>query len=150
MKTLPRMLLGAVVLALTLAATLVHGAKVEKGEPEAPANAALIAGTYRCHDGCGAYDVTLTFKADGTYSAKGTSCLRNKGAASGAGGWKLTGNRIVLIPSQETEWMKTEPKTFNVLRFKGDWILVRADWPDYYNEHGVTDGSCFQRQRPTR
>ena len=37
---------------------------------------------------------------------------------------------------------------FDVLKFKGDWIFVRADWPDYYNEHGVTDVSCFQRQAP--
>lgn len=35
-----------------------------------------------------------------------------------------------------------------MLKFKGDWIFVRADWPDYYNEHGVTDVSCFQRQPP--
>jgi len=44
--------------------------------------------------------------------------------------------------------MKQEPKAFDVLRFKGDWIFVRADWPDYYNEHGVTDVSCFQRRAP--
>jgi hypothetical protein len=37
---------------------------------------------------------------------------------------------------------------FDVLKFKGDWILVRADWPDYYNQHGVTDVSCFQKQAP--
>ena len=42
--------------------------------------------------------------------------------------------------------MKQEPKAFDVLKFKGDWIFVRADWPDYYNEHGVTEVSCFQRQ----
>jgi hypothetical protein len=42
--------------------------------------------------------------------------------------------------------MQGEPKVFDVLRFKGDWIFVRADWPDYYNEHGVTDVSCFQKQ----
>ena len=44
--------------------------------------------------------------------------------------------------------MSKEPKAFDVLKFKGDWIFVRADWPDYYNEHGVTDVSCFQRQAP--
>ncbi|MCL4180224.1 MAG: hypothetical protein KJ072_21085 [Verrucomicrobia bacterium] len=44
--------------------------------------------------------------------------------------------------------MNKEPKVFDVLKFKGDWILVRADWPDYYNAHGVTDVSCFQRLPP--
>ena len=35
-----------------------------------------------------------------------------------------------------------------MLKFKGDWIFVRADWPDYYSEHRVKDVSCFQRQVP--
>ena len=44
--------------------------------------------------------------------------------------------------------MNKEPKVFDVLKFKGDWIFVRADWPDYYNQRGVTDVSCFQKQAP--
>jgi hypothetical protein len=124
-----------------------HAAPIEKGVPKTPPDAAAVAGTYCCRDG-NAYHVTLTLNTNSTYSAKGRSCLKNKGDASGAGTWKLTGRRIVLTPSQEAGWMKGEPKVFDVLKFKGDWILVRADWPDYYNEHGVTDVSCFQRQVP--
>ena len=122
-------------------------AEIEKGVPETPPDATAVAGTYLCHDGA-AYYVTLTLNTNGTYWANGRSCLKNKGDASGAGTWRLTDRRIALTPSNEAGWMKREPKVFDVLKFKGDWILVRADWPDYYNKRGVTDVSCFQRQAP--
>jgi hypothetical protein len=122
-----------------------RGAEPQKGTPETPSNAAAVAGTYCCHDG-NVYRVVLTLHSNETYWAKGSSCLKTKGDASGAGTRKLVERRIVLTPSQEAGWMKHEPKVFDVLKFKGDWIFVRADWPDYYNEHGVTDVSCFQKQ----
>ncbi|MHC1767371.1 MAG: hypothetical protein AB9869_24355 [Verrucomicrobiia bacterium] len=119
--------------------------EVQKGTPETPSSAGAVAGTFICHDG-NAYRVVLTLNSNGTYWARGSSCLKNKGDASGTGTWRLTERRIVLTPSKEDGWMNKEPKVFDVLKFKGDWIFVRADWPDYYNEHGVTDVSCFQRQ----
>ncbi len=124
-----------------------RAAEIEKGVAETPSDAAAVAGSYRCRDG-NAYQVTLTLNTNGTYAAKGSSCLKSRGDASGAGTWRLTDRRIILAPSQEAGWMKGEPKAFNVLKFKGDWIFVRADWPDYYNKHGVTDVSCFQKQEP--
>jgi hypothetical protein len=145
---------GRILIGTTLALLIIGwqsppavAAEVEKGVPETPSSATAVAGTYLCHDGA-AYYVTLTLNTNGTYWANGRSCLKNKGDASGAGTWKLTGRRIVLTPSKEDGWMNKEPKVFDVLKFKGDWILVRADWPDYYNEHGVTDVSCFQRLAP--
>jgi hypothetical protein len=105
------------------------------------------AGKYICYDG-NFYRVVLTLNSNDTYWANDSSCLKNKGAASGAGTWKLTERRIILAPSKEDGWMNKEPKVFDVLKFKRDLIFVRADWPDYYNEHGVTDVSCFQRQEP--
>jgi len=145
---------GRILIGTTLALLIIgwqclpsHAAPIEKGVPETPSNAAAVAGTYCCHDG-NAYRVVLTLNSNGTYWAKGSSCLKNKGDAAGAGTWKLTDRRIVLTPSKEDGWMKKEPKVFDVLMFKGDWVLVRADWPDYYNEHGVTDVSCFQKQVP--
>ena len=123
------------------------GADIQKGTLETPSSAAAVAGKYICHDG-NAYRVVLTLNTNGTYWAWGSSCLKNKGDASGTGTWKLSERRIVLTPSKEDGWMKTEPKVFDVLKFKGDWIFVRADWPDYYNEHGVTDLSCFLRRAP--
>ncbi len=135
-------------LALVLSAALCsHAADIQKGSPETPSSATAVAGTFICHDG-NAYRVVLTLNSNGTYWAKGSSCLKNKGDASGTGTWKLAERRIVLAPSKEDGWMSKEPKVFDVLKFKGDWIFVRADWPDYYNEHGVTDVSCFQRQAP--
>ena len=122
-------------------------AELQKGTPETPSGAAAVAGTFICHDG-NVYRVVLTLNTNGTFSTRGSSCLKNKEDASGAGTWTLSERRIVLTPSKETGWMKQEPKVFDVLKFKGDWILVRADWPDYYNQHGVTDVSCFQKQAP--
>lgn len=142
-----RFLTGAA-LALALSAALpLHAAEVQKGTPVTPSSAAAVAGTFICHDGL-AYRVVLTLNTDGTYWAKGSSCLKDKGDASGTGTWRLSERRIVLTPSKEVGWMNKEPKAFDLLQFKGDWIFVRADWPDYYNEHGVTDVSCFQRQAP--
>ena len=141
-----RILVGTV-LALLIPGEQSHGAVIEKGTPETPSGAAAVAGTYCCLDGK-AYRVVLTLDSNGTYWVKGSSCLKDKGEASGAGTWKLTERRMVLTPSRETGWMKKEPKTFDVFRFKNDWIFVRADWPDYYNEHGVTAVSCFQKQAP--
>ncbi len=122
-------------------------AEIQKGVPETPSSATAVAGTYLCHEGA-AYYVTLTLNTNGTYWANGRSCLKNKGDAGGVGTWKLTGQTIALTPSKEDGWMTGEPKVFDVLKFKGDCILVRADWPDYYNEHGVTDVSCFQKLAP--
>jgi hypothetical protein len=124
-----------------------QAAEIEKGVPETPSSPAAVAGIYCCHDG-NAWRVVLTLNSNGTYRARGSSCLKNKGDASGAGTWRLTERKIALIPEQEAGWMKAEPKVFDALRFKGDWILVRADWPDYYDQHGVTDVSCFQKQAP--
>ena len=145
---------GRILIRTTLAVLVAGGqclpsldAEIEKGVPETPSSEAAVAGTYCCHDG-NAYRVVLTLNSNATYWAKGSSCLKTKGDAAGAGTWKLSDRRIVLTPSKEDGWMKKEPKVFDVLKFKGDWILVRADWPDYYNEHGVTDVSCFQRQPP--
>jgi hypothetical protein len=82
-------------------------AEIEKGLPETPSSAAAVVGTYLCYDGV-AYRVTLTFNSNGTYWAWGSSCLKNKGEASGAGTWKLAGRRIVLAPSKEEGWMAKE------------------------------------------
>ena len=123
------------------------GADIQKGTPETPSNMAAVAGKYLCQDGS-AYRVVLTLNSNGTYWANGNSCLKNKGNASGTGKWTLSQRRIILIPAKEDGWMNKEPKLFDVLKFQGDWILVRADWPDYYNQRGVTDVSCFQKQAP--
>lgn len=145
---------GRISIGTTLALLAIGGlclpspaADIQKGIPATPSSAAAVAGKYICHDG-NVYRVVLTLNPNGTYWATGSSCLKNKGDASGTGTWKLSERRIVLAPSKEDGWMKQEPKAFDVLKFKGDWIFIRADWPDYYNEHGVTDVSCFQRRTP--
>ena len=122
-------------------------AEIEKGVPEAPPNAAAVAGRYYCGDGLG-YNVTLTLKTNGSYSAEWHGCLGKYGDAAGA--WKLSNKRIVLAPSKESEIMKGHLKKLDVLKFKGDWIFVRAGDRDLYDKYGIHRYSCFQKSKEER
>lgn len=138
MKT--RSILVSVAFFITAAHLLADG--IDKGVPEAPPNAKAVAGSYYCGDGLG-YNVTLTLKADGTYSGEWHGCLGKYGEASGI--WKLSDKRVILTPKQEQDMMKGHLKTLDVMKDKGGWIFVRADHRDLYDKHGVSRFSCFQK-----
>ncbi|MBN9693599.1 MAG: hypothetical protein J0M24_25415 [Verrucomicrobia bacterium] len=116
---------------------------IEKGKPAAPPNVKSVAGSYYCGDGLG-YNVTLTLKENGTYSAEWHGCLGKYGDASGS--WKLSDKQIALIPKTERDMMKGHLKTLDVLEYKGGWVFVRADDRDFYDKHGVSRYSCFQKR----
>jgi hypothetical protein len=116
---------------------------IEKGEPAVPTNTMAVAGSYYCGDGTG-YNVTLTLKKDGSYSAEWHGCLGKYGDASGS--WKLSDKRIVLTPKKEAGMMQGHLRTLDVLKYKGSWIFVRADDKDFYDKHGVSRYSCFQKR----
>jgi hypothetical protein len=117
--------------------------EIEKGIPEAPPNAKAVAGSYYCGDGLG-YNVTLTLKDNGTYSGEWHGCLGKYGDASGS--WKLSDKRIILTPKKESGMMKGHLKTLDVLKYKNRWIFVQSLDRDFYDKHGVSDSSCFQRR----
>lgn len=119
------------------------GGEIEKGVPEAPPNAKAVAGTYYSGDGLG-YNVTLTLNVDGTYSSDWQGCLGKYGDSSGA--WKLSDKRIVLTPANETGTMRGHLRTLDVLKYKEEWIFVRADRREFYNKHGVSFNSCFRKK----
>lgn len=127
---------------LFIAVACAPAAEIEKGEPAAPPDTKAVAGSYYCGDGLG-YNVTLTLKEDGSYSAEWHGCLGKYGDASGR--WKLLDRRIVFTPKKETDMMKDHLKTLDVLKYKGGWIFVRADHRDFYDQHGVSRYSCFQK-----
>ena len=132
-------------LALVFGAALGLAAEVnEKGTPEAPANAKAVAGTYYRGDGLG-YNVSLTLKENGKYNAEWHGCLGKYGEASGK--WTVAGNRITFTPAKEEGMMKGYLQSLDVLRFKGDSILVPTDSRDreFYNGSGVSRFSCFQK-----
>jgi hypothetical protein len=131
------------VLSLFIASACVLAGEIEKGEPAAPPNAKAVAGSYYCGDGLG-YNVTLSLKENGEYSAEWHGCVGKYGDALGS--WKLTDKRIVLTPKEEKDMMKGHLKTLDVLKYKGSWILVRADNRDFYDKHGVSSYSCFQKR----
>ena len=117
--------------------------EIEKGVPEAPPNTKAVAGSYYCGDGKG-YNVTLTLKSDDTYFGEWHGCLGNYGEASGT--WKLSDKQIVLTPKKEKNMMEGHLKTLDVMKYKDGWIFVRADDRDFYDKHGVSRYSCFQRR----
>lgn len=139
MKT--RSVIAVALLFITITCTL--AGDIEKGKPAAPPNAKAVAGSYYCGDGLG-YNVTLTLKQDGTYSAEWHGCLGKHGDVSGS--WRLSDKRIVLTAKKERDMMKGHLKSLDVLKYKGDWIFVRADDRDFYDKHGVSRYSCFQRR----
>lgn len=115
----------------------------EKGTPEAPPNAKAVAGDYYRGDGTG-YNIYLTLVANGTYTAKWRGCLGEYGTASGS--WTVADKRIVFKPVKEKDMMKGHLKSLDVLRYKGQWIFVPSEDRDFYDKHGVSRYSCFQKQ----
>ena len=133
-------------LALVLGAALGLAAdEKEKGTPGAPSNAKSVAGTYYRGDGLG-YNVSLTLKENGKYTAEWHGCLGKYG--DGSGKWSVTNKRITFTPSKEEGMMKGHLQSLDVLKFKGDWILVPIDKRDreFYDKWGVSRLSCFQKR----
>jgi hypothetical protein len=130
------------IVSLFMAVSCALAGDTEKGEPAAPPNANAVTGSYYCGDGTG-YNVTLTLRVDGGYSAQWDGCLGKYGDASGH--WKLSDKRIELTPKNETGMMKGHLKTLDVLKYKDGWIFVRADDRDFYDKYGVSRYSCFQK-----
>jgi hypothetical protein len=119
------------------------GDEKEKGTPEAPPNAGAIAGSYYRGDGRG-YNIYLTLKEDGKYTAEWHGCLGQYGEASGL--WTLNDKRITFKPSREEGMMKGHLKALDVLKYKSAWIFVPADDRAFYDKWGVSRYSCFQKE----
>ena len=119
-----------------------------KGTSETPPNAGAIAGAYYRGNGL-SYNLELTLKAGGQYTAKWDSCLYKSGETSGT--WKLSGRRILFAPAIESEMLRGRLETLDVLKFEGEWILApvadaeRKFHETLYETEGVTPLSSFQR-----
>lgn len=119
-----------------------------KGTLETPSNARAIEGAYYRGNGL-SYNLALTLKAGGQYTAKWDSCLYKFGEASGT--WKLSDRGILFAPAIEGEMLRGRLETLDVLKFEGEWILVPvADGEQrfhdtLYETEGVTALSSFQR-----
>jgi hypothetical protein len=135
--------IGWLVLTLGTAAGLAADEK-EKGTPEAPASAKAVAGAYYRGDGLGD-NALLTLDENGKYAAEWYGCLGKYGEELGT--WSLRDNRIALKSSEEDK-VKGYRESFDVLRFKGDWILVSTEKRAHkvYEKWGVTGRSCFQKR----
>jgi hypothetical protein len=121
----------------------VAGEAKEMGTPEAPPDAQTVAGSYYRGDGTG-YNIYLTLKADGKYTAEWHGCLGKYGAASGR--WRLKDKSITFKPSKEEGMMQGHLKTLNVFKFKGRWIFVPTDDREFYDKWGVSRYSCYQKR----
>jgi len=119
-----------------------------KGTPETPSNAMAIEGAYYRGNGL-SYNLELTLKAGGQYTAKWDSCLYKSGEASGT--WKLSDKRILFAPAIDGEMLRGRLEILDVLKFEGEWVLVpvadaeRKFHDTLYDKEGVTPLSSFQR-----
>lgn len=144
MKTRHSTALGVIAAFLLPGLVAAGGAEEkEKGTAEAPSNSKAVAGSYYRGDGTG-YNIYLTLVEDGTYTAKWLGCLGEYGTASGR--WALADKLIKFQPGKQTGNMKGHLKSLDVLRYKGQWIFVPSDDRDFYDKHGVSPYSCFQKQ----
>ena len=136
--------IGCLVLIFSTAA-IYAAEEREKGTPEAPKSAKAVSGTYYRGDGLG-YNVSLTLKENGKYTAEWHGCLGKYGEASGT--WSLADKRITFAPAKEEDAMKGHLRSLDVLKFKGDWIFVPTEKRDreFYDKWGVSRSSCFQRK----
>lgn len=115
----------------------------KKGIPEAPTSAETVSGSYYRGDGLG-YNVSLTLKENGDYAAEWHGCLGKYGVGSGT--WQLTDKRISFAPTKEEGMMEGHLQSLDVMKFKGDWILVPTEKRDreFYDKWGISGFSCFQ------
>ena len=101
-----------------------------------------LAGTYYRGDGLG-YNVSLDLRPDGSYDAKWRGCLGVYGTARGQ--WSHDGEQIVLSPKEETDMMTGHLRRLDVARHEGSVILLPSDDREFYDMHGASRYSCFQR-----
>ena len=90
--------------------------------------------------------MSLNLKEDGKYTSEWHGCLGKYGEASGT--WSFKDKRITFTPAKEEELMKGYLWSLDVLKFKGDWILVPTEKGEreWYDKNGVSRFSCFQKQ----
>jgi hypothetical protein len=91
------------------------------------------------------YNLHLKLEQGGRFTAQWHSCLYKPGQSLGT--WIVSGNRITLDPPVEGEMLRWPLSNLNVLRSKGQWILIPTDQRDResYEKHGETRFSCFHR-----
>lgn len=118
---------------------------VKKASAIVPTNARSISGSYYRGDGTG-YNIHLTLKSEGSYTAEWHGCLGKYGDARGT--WRLNGSRIMFSPSSETDMMQGHLRTLDVMRFEGDWVFLPTSKEDreFYEKWGVSSYSCFQKK----
>ena len=109
------------------------------------ANLALLqplAGSYYRGDGTG-YNINLDLRGDGSYDAKWRGCLGVYGTARGK--WTDDGEHISLSPTTETDMMKGHLRRLDMAKHEGRLILRPSDDGEFYEKHGASRYSCFQR-----
>ena len=130
---------------LMMMVVLLTGCQSHQQSRSDPAALRPLAGTYYRGDGTG-YNIHLDLRANGSYDAKWRGCLGVYGTARGR--WAVDGEHIVLSPTKETDMMTGHLKQFDLATYEGRIILLPSDDRDFYDKHGVSRYSCFQRTEP--
>lgn len=132
---------------LVMIAPVISEASPKKGTPEAPSEPGEVLGEYYRGDGMG-YNVTLVLSENGRYSAVWHGCLGKYGEANGR--WEVKEKQITLDPMHEEGSLEGHLSVLDVLRYEEGWIFVRADDRDFYDKHGISRYSVFQRSERLR
>lgn len=101
-----------------------------------------FAGSYYRGNGTG-YNITLDLRSNGSYDSKWRGCLGGYGTARGK--WSVDGEHIILSPTKETDMMTGHLRRLDLARYEGRLILLPSDDREFYDKHGASRYSCFQR-----
>ena len=114
-------------------------------KPASPQGSATeLTGSYYRGDHTG-YNIYLDLLADGTYNATWRGCLGVYGTARGT--WRITGERVILSPSEETDMMKGHLRELHVVQYQGQTVFVPDLRDDYYRKYGADEYAAFHREQ---
>jgi hypothetical protein len=101
-----------------------------------------VAGNYYRGNGTG-YNINLDLRPDGSYDANWRGCLGVYGTARGH--WTVDGEHVLLTPTKETDMMRGHLKRLDFATHEGRLILLPSNDREFYDKHGASRFSCFQR-----
>ena len=99
-----------------------------------------LAGSYYRGDHTG-YNIYLDLLTNGAYKAEWHGCLGSYGKTGGT--WSVTGDRVVFVPSTETDMMKGHLKELHIVHQHGQVMFVPNLQDEYYKKYGADEYSAF-------
>ncbi len=90
----------------------------------------------------GAHKLYLTMRKDATYSAGLGDCQGGDGIADGT--WKVAGNQITFLPTNETKHIKGILRKADVVRDGQYWAFVLPTDRELVKSKGISFDTCLK------